>query len=953
MENPKKKILWIDQNVENKENTHTYKELTENLPDYDIIKTKSVKGAFDIISKNYEDYKFKLFYVIVSGKLSEKFCEEYVKKSLELHILCATIIYCSEEHRKENEFKPFYLDNFLNPGKVTDLSYFIIDYIKSVECPYYLESNVVNQNENKEKEEEKGKEEEKKENIDMESEKNKNDIEFAAEFTYIPDLGTLAYPIIVSKYINCTLIEKEEIEKMQRENIKLYPQLKHLFKPSEEKNIFIPYHILAKYYLKIYTENSNFYVKMNRELREREFDNHRTYIYLMYNALNKGIFKSYSQTNLYRGGALSQEEFNSLMEKFQMQKNSKSSTNKIFFFSRKFLSFSKLEESANYFLQTAIIFDINNPNNEKKVYVRFIVEGTDDKDFYISNIDINAMKLSDFDKEEEVLFLPLSCFEVVNIKNENFLGYEIKVIRLNYLNKYKKIINDNFEEILKDQEGIKLEKFIQNGINSKYSKGICKYLGHDFNKNFYDEIRQKTNVELHYQPHLPFQFKNSNPLGKKFVLSDKFLKKIKKLKNYDVILRNAEKVVDNLNTKIASFQFGKYNGHDCIACYDENGKILFFDDGFKSHVPSIDNNFELMNNNICKEDFIEESELFHCENLTVGRMEKLLSKHGQLNNNGIKKLELKKEIDLKVKKIKYKQSGAIEANMVGNALGHFLSNLDQFKKADNNQKIQMIGDTAIPLVSLIGRKIIGAIPIFKNTCLGTFFRNGYIVFSIFELCRSVYDVFFSDVLTVEEKCGIIIKKGLGVGVDIGCAAIGQVVGMKIALCLGFVAGPGAIIIGGLAGLLFGFIGGKIVNEINKDEKKRELIFYSDSLYFKYVPHKYRKFAIPTMKWKDAPIDTKSFAIELIVNEDGRNPSWLVINIRAKPKEMEINELSKEGETIIKYKGIPENAFSGTFFLYAFNIKIISYEDFRNMKDGLKEGEKLRKHLIDYKMLIAS
>ena len=942
MEKIKKKIIWIDQNIENDENKYTYKELTENLPDYEIIKSKSVKEAFDIISKNYEEYKFKLFYVIVSGKLSEKFFEEYVKKSLELHILCATIIYCSEEHRKENEFKPFFLDDFLNPGKVTDLSYYIIDYIKSVQCPYYLEPNDLNQNDKKEKEE---KEEEKKENIDMESEKNKNDIEFAAEFTYIPDLGTLAYPIIISKYINCTLIEKEEIEKMQKENIKLYPNLKHLFKPSEEKNIFIPYHILAKYYLKIYTQNSNFYVNMNKELKERQFDNHRIFIYLMYNALNKGIFKSYSQTNLYRGGTLSDEEFNSLMEKFQMQKNSNSSTNKIFFFSRKFLSFSKSEEVANDFLQKAIFCEF------KGVYVRFIVEGIEEKDFFVTNIDINAMKLSDFDKEEEVLFLPLSCFEVVNIENENFFGYEIKVIRLNYLNKYKKLINDNFETILKDQNGINLEKFIQNAINSKYSKGICKYLGHDFNNNFYNEISQKTNVELHYQRHIPFQFKNSNPLGKKFVLSNKFLKKIKQLKNFDVLLRNAEEVVDNLNMNISSFQFVKYKGQDGIACYDDKGKLLFFDDGLTSHVPSINNNFELNKNDICQKDLIEESELYSCENFTVGRMEKLITKQGGFNGN--KKLEIKKAIDLKKNKIKYKQSGAIEANMVGNALGHFLANIDQFKKADNNNKIKMIGDAAMPIGSLIGRKIIGAIPIFQNTCLKSIFRNGYIIFSIFELCRSVYDVFFSDVLTVEEKFGIVIKKGLGVVADIACGVIGQAVGMKIALCLGFVAGPGAIIIGGLAGILFGFIGAKITNKINESEIKRELLFYSDSLYFKYVPHKFRIFAIPTMKWKDAPIDTKSFAIELIVNEDGKNPSWLVINIPPKPKEMEYNENSKEGETIIKYQGIPENAFSGTFFLYAFNIKNISYKDFRYMKDGLNEGEELRKHLIDYKMLIAS
>lgn len=64
--------------------------------------------------------------------------------------------------------------------------------------------------------------------------------------------------------------------------------------------------------------------------------------------------------------------------------------------------------------------------------------------------------------------------------------------------------------------------------------------------------------------------------------------------------------------------------------------------------------------------------------------------------------------------------------------------------------------------------------------------------------------------------------------------------------------------------------------------------------------------------------------------------------------MEINEFSNEGETIIKYKGIPENSFSGCFSLYVFNIKNINYKEFVAMKNILLEGEELRKHLIDFK-----
>ena len=201
------------------------------------------------------------------------------------------------------------------------------------------------------------------------------------------------------------------------------------------------------------------------------------------------------------------------------------------------------------------------------------MEGIEDDDFFVSNIDINAMNLSAFAEEEEVLFLPLSCFEVVGIVDEDFFGNSIKVIRLRYLNKYKEIISKNFQSILQEQNNDKLEKFINDGINSKYSKGICKYLGHDFNEHFYNEISRKINVELNYQPHISFQFKNSNPLGKKFIINKKFKNLLLQMDNAEELMRNAEKLLDNLNTAITSYQFGKYHGKDCIACYDERGDL--------------------------------------------------------------------------------------------------------------------------------------------------------------------------------------------------------------------------------------------------------------------------------------------------------------------------------------------------------------------------------------------
>ena len=203
---------------------------------------------------------------------------------------------------------------------------------------------------------------------------------------------------------------------------------------------------------------------MNRDLKNGNFDKYRIYIYLMYNALNKGIFKSYSKYNLYRGGTLSNEEFNNLMEYYENKKDNEN----IFFFSRKFLSFSKTKEVANRYLKKAI------KRKYAGIYVRFKIEGISGKHFFFSNIDIE--EISEYKNEKEVLFLPLSCFEVVNIKDEIFYDNKIKVIHLRYLYQYKNEINKFYQKLIENQEESEenIKNFLTKAINSKYSKEMEK-----------------------------------------------------------------------------------------------------------------------------------------------------------------------------------------------------------------------------------------------------------------------------------------------------------------------------------------------------------------------------------------------------------------------------------------------------------------------------------------------
>ena len=202
-----------------------------------------------------------------------------------------------------------------------------------------------------------------------------------SQFYYMNNLGEMAYPLFMDKNIKSNLINNNELEEFQKYCIKLYPDLKQYLRPSEEKNIYVRYNILAKYYLHLYTLESNFFRNLNKELSQGKLDKYRQYIFILYIALNKGYFRNCSDCKLYRGGTLSEEEYQFLQDKFENH-----SDKKVLFFSKKFLSFSKKQEVADEFLKQAI------EKKYKGVYVRIIVDEANifhSYNNYSTNIDIN------------------------------------------------------------------------------------------------------------------------------------------------------------------------------------------------------------------------------------------------------------------------------------------------------------------------------------------------------------------------------------------------------------------------------------------------------------------------------------------------------------------------------------------------------------------------------------
>ena len=90
----------------------------------------------------------------------------------------------------------------------------------------------------------------------------------------------------------------------------------------------------------------------------------------------------------------------------------------------------------------------------------------------MTNIDIESF--SSFKEEKEVLFLPLSCFEIINISSKKkYNSLEYIEVKLKYLEKYEDDINKQIEDIKKDEKAI--NEFFEKSLNSEYGKHVQKY----------------------------------------------------------------------------------------------------------------------------------------------------------------------------------------------------------------------------------------------------------------------------------------------------------------------------------------------------------------------------------------------------------------------------------------------------------------------------------------------
>ena len=205
----------------------------------------------------------------------------------------------------------------------------------------------------------------------------------------------------------------------------------------------IPNEITSKYWARAYTEETNFYKEMNKDLRLDKFDNYLTFIHMMYNGVKIKSFSFNPSCKLYRGAIFAQKEIDNL--ELSLKNKSPNFPSSIFY-SKSFLSFSKNKEVAKSFIE-------KKANGHVGLSLALIII----EEFTEGAINCHGCaeikKFSFIKNEEEILVFPFTCFEVKSIdkKEDKDINKTYYIIHLNYLGKYEEKFNDKDPDDLIDE----------------------------------------------------------------------------------------------------------------------------------------------------------------------------------------------------------------------------------------------------------------------------------------------------------------------------------------------------------------------------------------------------------------------------------------------------------------------------------------------------------------------
>ena len=408
------KLIWIDYNLDKKENLKYKNELKDLVF---LIECKGLEEGLAAIKK----IKFERIIVMLSKTYFNEFIPLFEKEKNNICCSLNIIIFTKKSNKsdiedlcdKNKEISLGYLFNKINIFvNINSIKKFLIQEKegKKAFSPHF-------------------------ENID-ENNKFYYD-EKMDSFLEIKNFEELILPLYFHK-----LIEPITLEEIHNFNYYLstsFKETKNLI--SQFENIAeMPMEIICKYWARIYTlEKDKFYAILNNGLRDKKFKLFLPFIKMMYEGVKKKVFTSVTNEKLYSGGLIFNSELQKLKDSLNENNNNNNQMPKLIHYFKAFKSFSKNKDRAEKFMKLS-----KKNKNENATLVMFIINENNIEEEFVSNAYIK--EYSKFEKEEEVLFFPFSSFEIEKIEEQD----DHVIIYLNYLGKYRAFIKEKKVNIFKD-----------------------------------------------------------------------------------------------------------------------------------------------------------------------------------------------------------------------------------------------------------------------------------------------------------------------------------------------------------------------------------------------------------------------------------------------------------------------------------------------------------------------
>ena len=278
-------------------------------------------------------------------------------------------------------------------------------------------------------------------------------------------------------------------------------------------------------------------------------------------------------------------------------------------------------------------------------------------------------------------------------------------------------------------------------------------------------------------------------------------------------------------------------------------------------------------------------------------------KNGNVCDNCIDKV---KKHDIKAD---LQQSNYFELFGISCLIGDFIANYDDIKNQPLMVQLKSFGNLGISCLGPFLPKLFGN---FLPEAIFSKVPTVMAAVSTVELIISIKDIFIDKSLTKSETAKLIFKKIVLTALQFGASYLVGQIGFKILVSLSIGPGIIATVTGIGLGIAAGYAIGKIKKYCEGKDNSEDLSLFSESTYSQYIPKKFREYCIPTLCWNGVSKKAKSFAIELI--EDGYR-KWLMINIKKWIRKIHNENYLDVGDTIVEYKGISNHPYKITFILY--------------------------------------